>query len=88
MTSIGPNPYAQYGSAYARAAATPSLAATLSRDGSAGDASAFSTSNAATTSPVGRRPRTTCKIATAGFRDGDERCAHGTLDLSSTRSRA
>ncbi|MBR0869144.1 hypothetical protein JQ633_02150 [Bradyrhizobium tropiciagri] len=48
MTSIGTNPYAQYGSAYARAAATPSLAATLSADGSAGDASASSTSNAAT----------------------------------------
>ena len=47
MTSIGttPNPYAQYGSAYARAAATPSLAATLSGDGTAGDLSA---SNAAT----------------------------------------
>ena len=49
MTAIGttPNPYAQYGSAsaYARAAATPSLAATLSGDGSAGD---FSASNAAT----------------------------------------
>lgn len=50
MTSIGttPNPYAQYGSAYARAATTPSLAATLSGDGSAGDLSASSTSNAAT----------------------------------------
>ncbi|MCC8974247.1 hypothetical protein [Bradyrhizobium brasilense] len=50
MTSIGttPNPYAQYGSAYARAAATPSLAATLSGDGTAGDLSASSTSNAAT----------------------------------------
>ena len=49
MTSIGTNnPYAQYGSAYARAAATPSLAATLSADGSAGDASASATSNAAT----------------------------------------
>lgn len=47
MTSIGTalNPYAQVGSAYARAAATPSLAATLSADGSAGDVSA---SNAAT----------------------------------------
>lgn len=34
MTSIGTalNPYAQYGSAYARAAATPSLASTLSND--------------------------------------------------------
>jgi hypothetical protein len=49
MTSIGTNnPYAQYGSAYARAAATPSLAATLSGDGSAGDASASATANAAT----------------------------------------
>jgi len=50
MTSIGttPNPYAQYGSAYARAAATPSLAATLSGDGTAGDLSASSASNAAT----------------------------------------
>jgi len=50
MTSIGTtaNPYAQYGSAYARAAATPSLAATLSGDGSAGDLSASATSNAAT----------------------------------------
>ncbi|KRQ13997.1 hypothetical protein ACVMIH_003506 [Bradyrhizobium sp. USDA 4503] len=50
MTSIGttPNPYAQYGSAYARAAATPSLAATLSGDGTAGDLSASSTANAAT----------------------------------------
>lgn len=48
MTSIGTNPYAQYGSAYARVAATPSLAATLSGDGSAGDASTSSTSNAAT----------------------------------------
>ncbi len=48
MTSIGttPNPYAQYGSAYARAAATPSLAATLSGDGTDGD---LSTSNSATT---------------------------------------
>ncbi|MFB9264872.1 hypothetical protein ACFFWD_17175 [Bradyrhizobium erythrophlei] len=48
MTSIGTalNPYAQYGSAYARAAATPSLAATLSGDGSEGD---LSTPNAATT---------------------------------------
>ena len=47
MTAIGTalNPYAQYGSAYARATATPSLAATLSGDGSAGDLSA---SNAAT----------------------------------------
>ncbi|QOZ27668.1 hypothetical protein [Bradyrhizobium sp. CCBAU 51753] len=48
MTSIGSNPYAQYGSAYARAAATPSLAATLSGDGTAGDASASPASNAAT----------------------------------------
>ncbi|MDH2382636.1 hypothetical protein [Bradyrhizobium sp. CER78] len=50
MTSIGtsPNPYAQYGSAYARAAATPSLAATLSGDGTAGDLSASSTPSAAT----------------------------------------
>ena len=48
MTSIGTNPYAQYGSAYARAAATPSLAATLSGDGSTGDLSASATSNAAT----------------------------------------
>ncbi|MCP1849826.1 hypothetical protein J2R80_003649 [Bradyrhizobium sp. USDA 4541] len=50
MTSIGttPNPYAQYGSAYARAAATPSLAATLSGDGTAGDLSACSMANAAT----------------------------------------
>ncbi|MFN5715142.1 MAG: hypothetical protein ACK463_11310, partial [Bradyrhizobium sp.] len=50
MTSIGtsPNPYAQYGSAYARAAATPSLAATLSGDGTAGDLSASLTSGAAT----------------------------------------
>ncbi|TIH71627.1 hypothetical protein, partial [Klebsiella pneumoniae] len=49
-TSIGtsPNPYAQYGSAYARAAATPSLAATLSGDGTAGDLSASLTSGAAT----------------------------------------
>lgn len=41
MTSIGTalNPYAQYGSAYARAAAAPSLAATLSGDGTAGDLS-------------------------------------------------
>src|SRR5882757_223498 len=47
MTAIGSslNPYAQYGSAYARAVATPSLAATLSGDGSAGNLSA---SNAAT----------------------------------------
>jgi hypothetical protein len=54
MTSIGttPNPYAQYGSAYARAAATPSLAATLSGDGTAGDLSASSTSNAATNLPL------------------------------------
>ncbi|MHC2468668.1 hypothetical protein [Bradyrhizobium embrapense] len=50
MTSIGttPNPYAQYGSAYARAAATPSLAATLSADGTAGDLSASATPGAAT----------------------------------------
>lgn len=50
MTSIGtsPNPYAQYGSAYARAAATPSLAATLSGDGTAGDLSASLASGAAT----------------------------------------
>ncbi|MHC2253054.1 hypothetical protein ACVILK_002746 [Bradyrhizobium embrapense] len=50
MTSIGttPNPYAQYGSAYARAAATPSLAATLSGDGTAGDLSASATPSAAT----------------------------------------
>jgi len=48
VTSIGTalNPYAQYGSAYARAAAVPSLAATLSGDGTAGD---LSTSNSATT---------------------------------------
>jgi len=47
MTAIGSslNPYAQYGSTYTRAVATPSLAATLSGDGSAGDLSA---SNAAT----------------------------------------
>jgi hypothetical protein len=48
MTSIGSalNSYAQYSSAYARAAATtPSLAATLSGDGTAGD---VSSSNAAT----------------------------------------
>ncbi|NSM55985.1 hypothetical protein, partial [Serratia marcescens] len=50
MTSIGTtaNPYAQYGSAYARAAATPSLAATLSGDGTASDLSASATPGAAT----------------------------------------
>jgi hypothetical protein len=56
MTSIGTalNPYAQYGSAYARAAATPSLASTLSNDSAANDPLASNSATNLTLSEAAR----------------------------------
>ncbi|MBO4222149.1 hypothetical protein [Bradyrhizobium neotropicale] len=56
MTSIGTalNPYAQYGSAYARAAATPSLASTLSNESAGNDPLASNSATNLTLSEAAR----------------------------------
>ncbi|WP_454631098.1 hypothetical protein [Bradyrhizobium cenepequi] len=56
MTSIGTalNPYAQYGSAYARAAATPSLASTLSNNSAGNDPLASNSATNLTLSDAAR----------------------------------